>query len=274
MVPSTPLFFVDADAFLSGQGGAVSPVALDEEGHGDDAAAIRATLDGYHANWLSGIDHAPPWRIMRGGFGFMIAPIRAPDVVDGYQLAPSAVGGGRALSVTLNNNGIAGVRSPTILRLLTQFTLDLAEAMGSRWMGWGPALVAYPPAFMDSQMDAWVRGGLIPLLPFLRFEQADAAKSDSVTDGLRGGVKESVTVTTSGMDFFRLPDIRFTAPHDMHRADAVRRMVRLCYALMADSEAVQDGDFAGLIAGEVLSLRWRKSGAFGVVEVFSRMRGA
>ncbi len=256
-MPASPtLFFVDADAFLSGEGRAPTPAAL-----GENAAEIRATLADYHAQWLAGVDHAPPWRIMRGGFGFVIAPIRAPDVRDGYQIAPSVVGGGRALSVTLDSNGIAGVRSPTILRLLTRFALDLAEAMGSRWMGWGPALVAYPPTFLEGQMEPWAHSVLMPLLAFLRFDGED----------------KSGQVTTTGLGFFERPEIRFSAGlsegGDMHRADAVRRMLRLAYALLADTRAVEDGDFAGLVAGETLSLRWRKGGAHGVVEVVSRMRG-
>lgn len=253
MPSNATLFFVDADAFLS-VGGDGLPLTELSEG----AAEIRITLAKYHTDWLAGDDHAPPWRIVRGGLGFIIAPIRAPDVQDGYQIAPSVVGGGRALSVTLDQHSLAGVRSMTILHLLAQFALDLSEAMGSRWMGWGPALVAYPPDFLKGQMASWAHSGLMPLLAFLRFDEGAAGQ-----------------VATSGLGFFALPDIRFSASPDMHRADAVRRMIRLAYALLADSQAVQDGQFAGLIAGEILTLRWRRGsafGAYGVVEVISQIR--
>ena len=232
MTLALPLFLVEADALFSG--GAVQ-------------GAIAGDLAMKHADWLAGIDHAPPWRVARGGLGFDFAPAAVPDACAAHFL-PSGGLSGRALSLTLDSHTRAHADVPPVLRALTQCALALAEELGSAWVAWAPANMAYPRAFLAEQLAAWEDNGLIPLLAFVHFGE-DA-----------GGA-----MVTRGLSFFRLPEVRFTADRAMAKGDQVRRMIRMAYAMLADSAAASeegherdwDGDYDGLSPGERIHVRRR-----------------
>lgn len=240
MSASGPLFALEANAFLT-----------DGQSHGlpDGAGGAQAAmLRDFRADWLSGVDHAPPWRLLRKGLGFAVAPMKAPDGLTTHFLSGEAVAGQNGLSITLDANTRAGASLPPILQALGEMTLDLATAFDSRWVIWHPARMAYPRAFLFEQMEQWRVGGLIPLLAFVAFAQ-DA-----------GGAE-----VTRGLSFFGLPEIRFTARPAMARGDAVRRMIRMAYAMLADAQSGEvrdgpsnwDGDYDGLLSGERMRVQRR-----------------
>ena len=143
MPRSLALFTIDGESFLSGA------LAIER---GGECGAFRTELMGFYAAWQSGRDHAPPWRIVHRGLGFLIAPVHAPPVEHCHQMPADGVAGNRALSVTLDSLSLPGAASAPILRGLCDFVQELAAALDSRWMVWGPARLAYPPAFLGEQL--------------------------------------------------------------------------------------------------------------------------
>ncbi len=237
MNPAPPLFAIAADGFLS-----------DGVGHGP----ISQRLGGMRADWLAGVDHAPPWRIAHNRLGFEIAPLNsARDFTAGDFAAhflPTGGLTGRALSITLDSHSASGVDLPPILRVVAQFTLSLAQELDSAWVAWRPARMAYPSSFLAEQLDTWRTGGLLPLLAFVHFGE-DA-----------GGA-----TITRGLAFFGLPELRFTCTSPMAKGDQVRRIFRMAYAMMAESEGGGtastardwDGDYDGLLPHERITVRRR-----------------
>lgn len=241
MITAPPLFIIEADRLLSGDDGA--DVLADEMG-----GPIANDLVQKHRRWLAGVDHAPPWRVPRGGLGFEIAPIDTPKGMAAHFL-PLGDLAGRALSLTLDAHTRAHADVPPVLRGVAEFALSLATELDSAWVAWTPAHMAYPRAFLAEQMAGWTddqggRGGLIPLLAFVHFGE-DA-----------GGA-----TVTRGMAFFRLPELRFTSDAPMAKGDQVRRMIRMAYALLADTDKRGpqgwDGDYDGLSPGETMRVRRR-----------------
>jgi hypothetical protein len=236
-----PLFLIEADALLSGKDNA-------REWTGE----ITGELSQKHRRWLAGVDDAPPWRVPRTGFGFEMAPADVPPNSEKGAMAahflPSGNLAGQALSLTVDQHTRVYADLTPILRALAEFALDLSAELDSAWVAWTPAHMAYPRAFLAEQLAGWADGGRIPLLAFVNF-----------------GMDAGGATVTQGLAFFRLPELRFTADTPMAKGEQVRRMVRMAYALLADTEPGNppktpdgwDGEYVGLAPGERMRVRRR-----------------